>query len=143
MKLAARIGLGVVAALAVLSLVPLDRSNPPVTAEIQAPAEVKAILRRSCWDCHSNETRWPWYAYVAPASFLVHHDVSEGRKHLNFSEWGGYQAARKAKRQEECGEEVEDGEMPMAVYLPLHPDAKLSEADKQVLEAWAKGPVSE
>lgn len=143
MKLGVKIALGVVGALVVLSLVPLDRTNPPVTGDIKAPDDVKAILKRSCYDCHSNETRWPWYAYVAPMNFLVKRDVWEARKHLNFSEWAGYQAERKAKKQKECGEEVAGGDMPMAIYLPMHPDAKLSDADKQTIDAWAKGPVSE
>lgn len=143
MKLGVKIALGVVGVLVLLSLVPLDRTNPPVTGDIQAPAEVKAILKRSCYDCHSNETTWPWYSHVAPFNFLVKRDVSQGRKHLNFSEWGGYQPERKAKKQKECGEQVAEGEMPMAIYLPMHPDAKLSGADKQALDAWAKGPVSE
>lgn len=143
MKLGVKIALGVVGALVLLSLVPLDRTNPPVTGDIQAPAEVKAILKRSCYDCHSNETTWPWYAYVAPTNFLVKRDVSEARKHLNFSEWGTYKPERKEKKQKECGEEVASGDMPMAIYVPMHPNAKLSDADKQALDAWSKGPVSE
>jgi cytochrome c551/c552 len=143
MKFGVKVGVAAVGVLVVLSLVPLDRTNPPVTGDIQAPTEVKAILQRSCYDCHSNETRWPWYAYVAPINFLVKRDVSQGRKHLNFSEWGSYQPERKAKKQRECGEEVAEGEMPPAIYLPMHPEAKLSDADRQVLTAWANGPVTE
>src|SRR6478752_3717270 len=68
----------------------IRRVNPPVTAEAQLPAPVRDVVRRSCYSCHSNETEWPWYAYVAPASWLVGHDVNDGRRHLNFSEWGAY-----------------------------------------------------
>ncbi|MEW6434862.1 MAG: heme-binding domain-containing protein [Myxococcota bacterium] len=143
MKLGVKIALGVAGAFAVLQLVPVERTNPPVTAEIKAPDDVKAILKRACWDCHSNETVWPWYSRVAPVSFLVRHDVVDGRKHLNFSEWGTYKPERKEKKQKECGEEVSEGEMPLAIYVPLHPEAKLSQADKQAIEDWAKGPVSE
>jgi hypothetical protein len=141
MKLRTKILLGVVAVLVAMQLVPLDRTNPPVTGEIPAPAEVKAVLKRACWDCHSNETTWPWYSRVAPASFLVFRDVKDGRKHLNFSEWATYQPERQAKKRKEIAEEVGDGEMPMAIYVPLHPEAKLSDADKKLLVDWANAPA--
>jgi cytochrome c551/c552 len=141
MKLRTKILLGLVAVLVVMQLVPLDRTNPPVTGEIQAPAEVKAVLKRSCWDCHSNESVWPWYSRVAPVSFLVFRDVKDGRKHLNFSEWTTYQPERQAKKLKEIAEEVGDGEMPMAIYVPLHPEAKLSPADTKLLVDWAKAPT--
>jgi hypothetical protein len=143
MKLPAKLGIGAGVLFAALQAIPVDRTNPPVTHEIQAPADVKAILKRACWDCHSNETKWPWYAHVAPASFVVRMHVVDGRKHLNFSEWGGYPPERRAKKQKECGEEVAEGAMPLPPYLALHPEARLSDADKKVLEAWANGPVSE
>ncbi len=143
MKLGVKIGLGVAGVLAAIQLVPLDRSNPPVTAEVKAPDEVKKVLQRACFDCHSNQTVWPWYSHVAPVSFLVYRDVVEGRKHLNFSEWGAMPADRREKKQKKAGEEVKQGEMPLAVYLPMHPQALLSEADKKLLEDWASGPTSE
>jgi hypothetical protein len=143
MKLAAKIAIGVGVLFVALQMIPVDRTNPPVTGEVKAPDDVKALLKRACWDCHSNETVWPWYARVAPVSFLVRMHVVDGRKHLNFSEWAGYTAERKAKKQKECGEEVAEGEMPLPPYLPLHPEAKLSDAEKKALQAWADGPVSE
>ena len=122
--------------LLLLQLVPVERTNPPVTEEIGAPREVLAILRRSCYDCHSNETRWPWYARVAPAKFLLVRDVEEAREHLNFSRWDSYAADERAHLLEELWEEVEAGEMPLWFYVPLHPEAKLSEADLATLRTW-------
>lgn len=125
-----------VAALAI-QLVPVDRSNPPVTGELDAPADVKAVLRRACYDCHSHETDWPWYAYVAPLSWRVASHVHEGRRELNFSEWAGYPAGRRAKKREQVWDEVREGSMPLGDYLWLHPDAALSDADRAVLRRWA------
>lgn len=143
MKRSAKIGIGAVVVLVAMQMVRFEHTNPPVTGEIRAPDEVKAILKRACWDCHSNETVWPWYSQVAPASWLAYRDVVEGRRHLNFSEWGQRAPERRAKKQKECGEEVAEGEMPPFFYVPLHPEAKLSDADKKALEAWAQGSVSD
>jgi Haem-binding domain len=115
-----------------------DYTNPPVEGDIAAPPEVASILRRACYDCHSNETTWPWYSQLAPVSWLVARDVTQGRRELNFSMWQGYPAKRKAKKLEEIASEVQEGEMPMAIYVPLHPQAKLSDADKAALVSWAK-----
>ncbi len=119
-----------------IQFVPVERSNPPVTGEIDAPPRVKEILMRSCYDCHSNETVWPWYSYIAPASWLLADDVAEGRAELNFSEWKGYDEKRKLKKFKETREEVEEGEMPQWYYVIMHPEAKLSDADKQALFEW-------
>lgn len=120
-----------------IQFVPVSRTNPPVVADFNGPPEVKAVLKRSCYDCHSNETRWPWYAYVAPVSWLVAGDVEEAREHLNFSAWGRLSAKERLDLREECYEEVAKGNMPLGTYLWLHPDARLSDADKEVLRRWA------
>jgi hypothetical protein len=114
------------------------RTNPPVESAMPAPPEVQAILDRACMDCHSHQTRWPWYAYVAPVSWLVSYDTQEAREHLNFSKWGAYSARKQAKKIGEMWEEVEDGEMPLLPYLLLHSEAKLSDADKSTLRAWSQ-----
>lgn len=132
--------LGLGGVLVLIQLVRPAQTNPPVTGLIQAPPEVMTLLKRSCWDCHSNESIWPWYAQVAPMSWLVTKDVNDGRKHLNFSEWQGYEEGRKLKKLEEIAEEVGEGEMPLAIYVPMHPEAKLTEAEKKVLVDWAKAP---
>ena len=117
---------------------PVDRSNPPVTGDVGAPAAVNGVLRRSCYDCHSNETTWPWYSYIAPFSWLVAGDVEEGREHLNFSEWDSYPAGQRDHKLEELRDEVQSGAMPLEKYTYLHRSAKLSDADKAALLGWAE-----
>lgn len=127
-----------VAALAAIQLVPVERANPPVESDIAAPDEVKKILRRSCYDCHSNETRWPWYARIAPVSWLIASDVKEGRREVNFSEWNKFTGGRRARKFKEIVEQLEHEKMPQWYYLLLHPDAKLSPAEKDTILNWAK-----
>ena len=138
MKRGVKVALGVVVVLVVMPLVRPTRENPAVTGDLVTPPDVKSVLKKACYDCHSNETVWPWYSNVAPVSWLVARDVNEGRKHLNFSVWESYEQKRKDKKLEEIGEEVSEGEMPMAIYVPLHPEAKLSDAEKKLLVDWAK-----
>lgn len=105
------------------------RTNPPVTTTIEWDSpETEALVRRACFDCHSNETVWPWYSYIAPMAFLVSHDVEEGRDHLNFSTDTRFEAR-------DMRQEIERGNMPLPVYLPLHPEAQLTDAEKQQLIA--------
>jgi len=118
--------------------VPVDRANPPVGAEVAAPAEVRAILRRACYDCHSNETVWPWYGRVAPVSWLLERDVREGRKEVDFSVFGQYAEKRRQRKWVEIPQQVEKDEMPPWFYTAIHPDARLSEADRQTLIRWAR-----
>ena len=124
-----------------IQFITVDRTNPPVTGEIEAPEKVMAILQTSCYDCHSNETKWPWYSYVAPASWLIADDVQVGRGHMNFSEWSGYNTKQKNHKRKKCGEEVEEGEMPLWFYIPLHSEANLSEEDTATLLSWSKGEL--
>lgn len=138
MKRGVKIALGVVIPLVVMQVVRPSRENPAVTGDIVAPPEVKSVLKKACYDCHSNESVWPWYSNVAPVSWLVVRDVNEGRKHLNFSVWETYEPGRKTHKLEEIEGEVSEGEMPMAIYVPLHPEAKLSDAEKKLLVDWAK-----
>lgn len=132
-------GLAVLVVLLVVAqLVPYGSAeNPPVETEITAPDEVKQVLQRACYDCHSNETVWPWYASVAPAKWLVRHDVEEGREHLNFSTWNRYDAEERAEAFEELVEVMDEEEMPLAVYTPLHPDARLTDEDRSLIRDWA------
>ncbi len=126
--------------LGVMQLIPLDRSNPSERGDPTAPAEVTAILRRACYDCHSNETRWPWYARLAPISFLLWHDVTDGRKEVNFSTWDRYDVRRRERKLKEIAKQVKDRDMPLWYYLPLHPDAQLSDADREAIMKWANRP---
>ena len=130
--------LGLLVLVVGIQLVPVDRSNPPQQGVVPAPAAVLQVLQRSCFDCHSNQTRWPWYAYVAPVSWSIANDVHEGRKELNFQEWSRASARRRARVARKVWEEVEEGKMPLPNYLRMHPEAKLSEADRAVLRHWAE-----
>lgn len=121
-----------------IQFVPVSKTNPPVTGEIKAPDNVMQILRTSCYDCHSNEVKWPWYSNIAPASWLVSYDVEEAREHLNFSEWQSYSADDKAEDIEEIWEEIEEGKMPLWYYLIAHNDARLSDQDKEVIKNWVE-----
>ncbi len=106
-----------------------DHSNPPVRAE---PAwdspRTRELAARACFDCHSNETRWPWYSRLAPASWLVQWDVQRGRHELNFSEWG-----RKQEHADHSAEKVREGSMPPRAYLLLHPEARLDAEERRAL----------
>lgn len=121
-----------------------SRTNPPedaartLAAAANVPKEVNAILERSCSDCHSNRTVWPWYSNVAPVSWSVADHVEHGREELNFSEWGAYKDSRKKRKLEEICEEVEEGHMPHPQYLWIHRDAALSSSDVKVLCDWSK-----
>ncbi len=119
-----------------------ERENPPadpakdILAVSAAPEEIREILKRSCYDCHSYQTRWPWYSAIAPVSWLTAGDVREGREHLNFSEWGSYSRGRQIARLETMGSEIEKKGMPPAKYTLLHRDAVLSDAETEALLVW-------
>ena len=125
-----------------IQFVEVNRTNPPITGDIQAPPQVKALLKTSCYDCHSNETKWPWYSYVAPLSWLIENDVMEGRKHLNFSEWEKYPGRKKEESKKEIWEEVRDENMPMAIYTYSHPSSKLDITQKNIIKQWAAGELN-
>lgn len=130
-------GLGAALLLALQAVPPeFPRDNPPASATIAGPAEVVEILRSSCFDCHSNETVWPWYAWIAPASWTVTEDVAGGRSRLNFSEWEDLREGFQRRHARKVVERIEAGEMPMPRYLWLHPGAAVSDEQLQVLRAW-------
>jgi hypothetical protein len=115
----------------IIQLIPYGRahSNPPVRIEPQWDnPQTRELAKRACFDCHSNETAWPWYSNVAPMSWLVQRDVEEGRSKMNFSEWD-----RPQKEAHEAAEQVQKGKMPLWFYVPLHPQANLSAEEKQIL----------
>ena len=115
-----------------IQVVPYGRehTNPPVVQEPQWDTpKTRALFMRACADCHSNETKWPWYSNIAPVSWLVQHDVDEGREHFNVSNW----LHQKKNKGDEAAEEVREGDMPPLVYLPAHPEARLSETEKKEL----------
>jgi hypothetical protein len=114
----------------------IDRSNPLVRSDLPAAHAVKPILRRACYNCHSNETIWPWYSGLAPASWLVGNDVKEGREHLNFSEWGVYDSGTQSHKLRGIAEEVQGGEMPPWYYSMVHRQSRLSPAERDQILAW-------
>ncbi len=117
------------------------RSVAPVggmLADSNVPPPIRTLLTEKCGDCHSNNTRWPLYSRVAPASWLVEHDVSEGREHLNFSSWDQYKIDDRIDLLARMGTQVRQGKMPLKQYLLLHPDARLSDADRKAILDWAK-----
>ena len=119
---------------------PVDRNNlvTQPELEIQASEEVIAILEKSCYDCHSNKVRYPFYSYIAPVSWLVSQDVKEGREKLNFSEWGNLSDRKKRRKAEDSFEEIEHEYMPLPIYLYLHSDAVISAEDAAVIEDWSE-----
>jgi mono/diheme cytochrome c family protein len=122
-----RIAFGCLGTFVAMQLVPYgrDHTNPPVTGEPTWDAPTtRALAKQACFDCHSNETEWPAYASIAPASWLVRRDVDEGRAVLNFSEW-----TRPQKEAKEAAKEVREGEMPPSAYKLIHAHARLSAAD--------------
>ena len=129
-----------VIALIAMQFVPVERSNPSDRSQPATPPEVERILQRACYDCHSNETRWPWYARVAPLSFLLTSDVREGRKQLNFSTWNRYDERRKTRKLKEIVKEVQEGHMPPWYYVPVHREAELSSTERDAIVNWAKRP---
>lgn len=139
MRLSTIIFLIILVAIIGIQFINVDKTNPPVTADLNAPTEVKTILQKSCYDCHSNETKWPWYSKVAPISWLVASDVNDGRKHLNFSDWEKLYPAKQSKLKEEIWEEIEGDKMPPGNYTLLHPSAKLDLIKKQTIKKWATG----
>ena len=115
-----------------------EKTNPKVdkTLEIKAPKNVMKLFKRSCYDCHSNETKWPWWSYVAPASWSIYDDVINGRKTLNFSTWKNYTLKKQQKLKKEIYRTVA-GPMPLPQYIWLHSDAKLSKDEIKSIREWA------
>lgn len=136
MKTFKRIVLVVLGILAVgfiaIQLIPVDRTNPPVLSEPNWDSpQTRQLAERACFDCHSNETVWPWYSYVAPVSWLVAHDVQEGRQVINFSDWENVRGEGRSAG--EMAEAIHGGWMPPAIFLPMHPEARLTQEEKDAL----------
>jgi hypothetical protein len=115
---------------------PATDQSQTIDAQTQVTSEVSAILARSCNDCHSNKTVWPWYTNVSPVSWWLTDHVNEGRKELNMSEFGRLPRDRQERKLRQMCDEVTDGMMPLSSYLPMHPAARLSEQDKKSLCDW-------
>ena len=139
MKKYALITAGVLAlAFIAIQFIPAHRTNRLGTGDPQAPREVQWILRRACYDCHSTETRWPIWAYVAPISWQVVADVEKARKMVNFSDWASYSPEVQTALKHTISFSTTTHRMPTWYYVTLHPDAKLTPADFAALTAWAR-----
>ncbi len=126
-----------------VQFIPIERTNPLGAGDPKVPRNVQWILRRACYDCHSGETRWPVWAYVAPISWLVVRDVDRARHTLNFSDWAEYDATRRIALRTIVGPVTASHRMPLWYYLTLHPDSRLSDADLAALDAWSRGAAAE
>ncbi|HMV25941.1 MAG TPA: heme-binding domain-containing protein [bacterium] len=121
-----------------------ERTNPPIDPErtlekhVTIPDDIKTMIKTACNDCHSHETVWPWYSEIAPISWLVAHDVNEGRRHLNFSDWKKYNAHRQVEKLNEMAGEVRSEKMPMPIYLITHGDARWTKEDRKKFQNWAE-----
>ena len=116
---------------------PATDESQTINARLQVTPQVAAIFDRSCNDCHSNKTRWPWYSNVAPVSWFVINHVDEGRRQLNFSEWGRYTQRDVEGMLKQICREVKSSSMPLSSYTPMHPGSKLSTEDVKTLCDWA------
>src|SRR6476620_5797107 len=134
----------VAAAFIVMQFFRIDKTNPTVNAAetleatTSVPPDIQLILGRSCNDCHTNQTMYPWYSNIQPSGWFLKNHIDDGRRQLNFSVWSTYTAKRKAKKLEEVCEQVQAGEMPLPSYLWIHWDSKLRDGDAQALCDWAK-----
>jgi cytochrome c len=109
-----------------------------ILAGANVPDEIRAAFSQKCGDCHSNNTRWPLYSRVAPSSWLVEHDVHEGREHLNLSSWEQYSIDSRIDLLGRMSSQLRQGKMPKKQYLLLHPEARLSEAERTLIVNWTK-----
>lgn len=148
MKSVSRILVGLVFLLfAVIQFIRPNFKNPTteealtLRKQMQIPEEIDFILKRSCNDCHSNETIYPWYSNIQPIGWYLANHVEEGRKELNFSEWGLYSEKRKKHKLEKICEQVQAEEMPLRSYLLIHRKAQLSEEDKKILCDWTENEI--
>jgi len=139
-----RVAIALLVCLAVAQFVRPSRTNPPVNPALEinavqsVPSELQSLFARSCHDCHSSRTVWPWYSHVAPVSWILAYDVNEGRREMNLSRWGTYDEGKRSKLLGETCKEVSDGEMPGVFYILMHPAARLTKADVQTICRWTQ-----
>lgn len=131
------IGILVVVLIIAIQFWPVARTNPPAGPDMQAPPDVMEVLRTACYNCHSNETHWPWYSHVAPISWMIVSDVNEARENLNFSEWESIPAGDRPATVKHIWKMAENGKMPLLMYRLMHPEARLTEDQKKLLQEWS------
>lgn len=135
------------AAFVLIQFIPRSRTvpevNPAEEFDPERSVSEMAILRSACYDCHSSETRYPWYAQVQPVAMWLDYHVDEGREELNFSKWHTYTEKRRRHKLEECAEMLENGEMPLASYKLTHPEARLSDDERTLLAGWFRAQLGD
>ena len=115
------------------------KTNPIVEGKsLQLPENISSVVKRACYDCHSNETIWPWYTNISPISIYIVNHVNNGRKEVNFSEWQNYKLKRKLRKLKEIGDQLREGEMPLESYLKIHDEAKLSAEEIKMICDWTE-----
>ncbi len=133
---------GIAGCLLIAQFITIQRTNPALKGDLAAPPQIKSLLRGACYDCHSNETRWPWYTYIAPVSWLVEHDVERGRQELNFSEWGSYYATTRRRKLQWMYRALSEETMPPWTYRILHPGTGFTQKDLMALEHWIEAEIA-
>lgn len=133
----------------IIQFFPIDKTNPPLEPGMDfikiknTPPDIAKLIRNSCYDCHSNETKYPWYASIAPSSWFLKNHINEGRKELNFSTFATYESSRQIHKLEECLEMIEKKKMPLESYYLGHQDAKLSDEERKKLTDYFKFQIKE
>lgn len=133
----------------IIQFFPIDKTNPPVNLGMDflkiknTPPEIDKMIRTSCYDCHSNETKYPWYSNIAPSSWFLQNHIIEGRRKLNFSTFSNYETKRQIHKMEECVEMLEKHEMPLESYYLGHQDAKLTDKQRADLMTYFKRQIEE
>ena len=143
MRIARKVGIVLILVLIVIQFIRPARNTSSgisandISAFATVPANVQQVLSRACYDCHSNNTRYPWYSNIQPVAWYLAHHVTEGKRELNFNEFGSYSHKKQVHKLQEMVNEIKEGEMPLSSYTLIHSDARLSEADKTLLINWA------
>lgn len=114
----------------------ISATNPPVRGPLVTPLQIGSLITRACYDCHSNQTKWPWYSHIAPVSWIVAHDVFRGRQELNFSEWSTYYPATRRRKFQWMRRVLQERTMPPTLYILIHRSAHLTNSDRTTLEQW-------
>lgn len=144
MKIGKKIAWALLGVFVVMQFIRPEKNQDPgdhlaaFLSETNPPAEVRELLKTGCYDCHSNQTEYPWYNNVAPVSYWLAGHVNDGKKHLNFSAWDTYEAKRKDHKLEEVVETVKEGEMPLNSYTWTHQGARLTQQQREAITAWAQ-----
>lgn len=140
-----KIVVAIILIISIIQFIPLSRENSAINLEkdfiaiVKPSSEIETMIRTSCYDCHSNETKYPWYTNVAPMSWWINHHIEEGKEHLNFSSWGDYSEKKRIHKLDECIELIEEEEMPLHSYTWIyHKEADLTQEQRETLINWFK-----